>query len=776
MRKPFITVRMTHGMLGALLVSTCACSGTKWTEVEKDSIRIVTQQEGAVLGYSANSGVRLLAVDGYAFKDLNRNGLLDPYEDWRLTPEERAVDLAGQLSTEEIAGLMLYSAHQSIPGASKGFGASTYNGKSFDESGAQPSDLSDAQRKFLTEDNVRHVLVTRVQSPEVAARWNNNVQALVEGIGHGIPANNSSDPRHGTAADTEYNFGSGGQISLWPGSLGLAATFRPEMMRRFGEIASAEYRALGIATALSPQVDMATEPRWSRVSGTFGEDPDLVTDMSRAYVDGFQTSTGGKEIRDGWGYESVNAMVKHWPGGGPGEAGRDAHYGYGKYAVYPGKNIEEQKKPFVEGAFKLDGATGKASAVMPYYTISVGLNPDGADIANSYNRYLITDQLREKYGYDGVVCTDWGITGDETGIETFAGKPWGAEELSVAERHYRILMAGVDQFGGNNDKGPVLEAYKMGVEEMGEPAMSERFETSAVRLLLNIFRTGLFENPYLDPAESQKIVGNPDFMKEAYDAQLASVVMLKNKGNALPMSKEMKVYIPKRYYPAVVGFFGTTSEAHRDDPVNLDLVRKYFTVVDNPDEADFAIVFMTSPNSGTGYDKSDREKGGNGYMPISLQYNDYTATYARNPSLAGGDPFENFTNRSYKGKSVKTANKQDMLSVLETKAKMKGKPVIVSLEMDKPTIMSEFEGSADAILVNFGVQNQAVLDIISGKAEPSALLPLQMPADMRIVEEQFEDVPRDMKCYTDSEGHLYDFAFGMNWKGVIDDERVTKYK
>lgn len=198
--------------------------------------------------------------------------------------------------------------------------------------------------------------------------------------------------------------------------------------------------------------------------------------------------------------------------------------------------------------------------------------------------------------------------------------------------------------------------------------------------------------------------------------------------------------------------------------------------VDNPDEADFAIVFMTSPNSGTGYDKSDCEKGGNGYMPISLQYNDYTATYARNPSLAGGDPFENFTNRSYKGKSVKTANKQDMLSVLETKAKMKGKPVIVSLEMDKPTIMSEFEGSADAILVNFGVQNQAVLDIISGKAEPSALLPLQMPADMRIVEEQFEDVPRDMKCYTDSEGHLYDFAFCMNWKGVIDYERVTKYK
>ena len=234
--------RPTHLLVGgALLLTATACGGQKWSEVEKDSIRIVTQPGGPTLGYSATSGVKLLTVDGFAFKDLNRDGKLDPYEDWRLTPEERSVDLAAQLSVEEIAGLMLYSAHQSIPGASKGFGASTYNGKPFDESGAAASDLSDAQRKFLVEDNVRHVLVTRVQSPEVAARWNNNVQALVESIGHGIPANNSSDPRHGTQADAEYNFGSGGQISLWPGSLGLAATFRPEVVKRFGESASIEY-------------------------------------------------------------------------------------------------------------------------------------------------------------------------------------------------------------------------------------------------------------------------------------------------------------------------------------------------------------------------------------------------------------------------------------------------------------------------------------------------------------------------------------------------------
>lgn len=776
MKKLPLHTLFTRGLLGIGLISSAACTQTRWSETEKDTIRIVTQQGGATLGYSATSGVSLLTVDGFAFKDLNRNGRLDPYEDWRLTPEERATDLASRLSVEEIAGLMLYSAHQSIPGASSGFGKSTYGGKPFDESGAAPSDLSDAQRKFLTEDYVRHILVTKVQSPEVAARWNNQVQALVEGLGHGIPANNSSDPRHGTQADTEYNYGSGGQISLWPGSLGLAATFTPDVVKRFGHIAACEYRALGLTTALSPQVDIASEPRWSRVSGTFGEDPALSADMARAYVDGFQTSTGEKEIRDGWGYESVNAMVKHWPGGGPGESGRDAHYGYGKYAVYPGNNLEQQKIPFTEGAFLLDGPTGKASAVMPYYTISKGQNPDGEDIANSYSAYIISDLLRGQHAYDGVVCTDWGITGDETGVETFAGKPWGAETLSVAERHYRILMAGVDQFGGNNDKGPVLEAYRMGVEQMGEAAMRERFETSAVRLLLNIFRTGLFENPYLDPAESARIVGNPEFMKEAYETQLQSVVLLKNRGKVLPVETGKKVYIPKRYYPAVKNFFGTVSDPYWDDPVKRAQVESYFTPTDRPEEADFALVFMTSPNSGAGYDKADRQKGGNGYLPISLQYEDYTAHAARKPSLAGGDPFEPFTDRSYKGKKAQTYNRADMLCVKETKAKMKNKPVIVSLTLNNPTVMAEFEPYADAILVNFGVQNQAILDLVSGKAQPSALLPLQMPADMTTVETQAEDVPRDMRCHTDTEGHTYDFAFGMNWEGVINDARVAKYK
>ncbi len=549
-------MRKNYLMLLALLPAL-ASAQTKWSETKNGDIAFVSNTGGRSLGYSTTSGVKILTIDGLAFKDLNKNGKLDKYEDWRLPIDVRAKDLASKLSVEQIAGLMLYSRHQIIPSIPDGPFAATYGGKPFSESGANAYDLSDQQKQFLSKDNVRHVLVTSVKSPEVAARWNNNVQAYAEGIGMGIPANNSSDPRHGTVATAEFNGGAGGTISMWPGSLGMAATFNPAETEKFGHIAAQEYRALGIATALSPQVDMAGDPRWNRVSGTFGEDPQLAADMARAYIDGFQTSTGAKELANGWGYNSVNAMVKHWPGGGAGEGGRDAHYGFGKYAVYPGKNFNEALIPFTQGAFKLAGKTGMAAAVMPYYTISFNQDTrNHENVANNYNKYIITDLLRNKYHYDGVVCTDWMVTGDETVINSFlSGKSWGMEKATIAQRHYKILMAGVDQFGGNNNMAPVLEAYQIGIKEHGETFMRARFEQSAVRLLRGSFRTGLFENPYLDVEVTKKTVGNPEFMKAGYDAQLKSIVMLKNKANVLPLQTGKTVYVPKKFTPAGKNFW-----------------------------------------------------------------------------------------------------------------------------------------------------------------------------------------------------------------------------
>lgn len=742
-----------------------------------ETIRYVKNDGGPTLGYSEASGVRILYKDGLAFKDLNKNGILDKYEDWRLSPEERARDLASQMSIEQIAGLMLYSSHQAIPG-NLGWKPATYGGKPFEDSGTQSYELTDEQRVFLAEDHIRHVLVTKVEGPETAARWNNRLQAYVEGQPLGIPANNSSDPRHGLDASAEFKVGGGSKISIWPESMGLAATFDPGIARKFGEVASQEYRALGLATALSPQVDIATDPRWFRFGMTFGEDPQLSSDMGRAYIDGFQTSEGEAEIADGWGYASVNAMVKHWPGGGSGEAGRDAHFSYGKYAVYPGNNFEQHLIPFTEGAFRLSGKTRQASAVMPYYTISYGQDAKhGDNVGNSYNSYIINDLLREKFGYNGVVCTDWGITNDEpldiTQLSP-GGRCWGVEEgYTVAQRHYRLLMAGVDQFGGNDQAGPIIEAYHIGIKEHGEAFMRKRFEQSAVRLLINIFRLGLFENPYVQVDETIAKVGCDEYMQAGYEAQLKSLVLLKNDNQVLPLHKHQKVYIPKRHLPAGTNWLGLPTPAVDDYQVNLEIVKEYFEWTDQPEEADFALVFIESPRSTMGYSKKDVETGGSGYVPISLQYGPYTAEYARETSIAG-DP-RDVLNRTYRGKTVTVSNAGDLDMVLQTKRMMKEKPVIVSLMLSNPAVVGEFEKEASAILAHFGAQEKAILELLTGAAEPSGLLPFQMPAHMKTVEEQLEDVPHDMEVYVDAVGNAYDFTFGLSWDGVIQDRRTVHY-
>ncbi len=759
-----------------ILLAATGCQ--KLSETTVDNHIVITQRGAKTIAYSPESGVKLLYDKGYAFKDLNRNDTLDVYEDWRKTPAERAEDLASRMSVEEIAGLMLYSKHMSIPHISSSSPMKyTYGGKSFADSGADTTDLSDNQIVALRDDNLRHILVTKVSSPAAAARWNNKLQAFAESLPLGIPANNSSDPRNETRATDEFNEGSGGQASRWPTPLGLGASFDPEVVRDFGEVVSAEYRALGIATALSPQADIYTEPRWRRGVGTFTEDPDMAADMTRAYIDAFQTSEGDAVIEDGWGTQSVNCMVKHWPGGATGEAGRDAHLCFGKYAVFPGGEFETALQVFVKGAFTLDGPTKMASAVMPYYTISHGIDPSGKNVANSYSKYIIQDLLRDTYKYEGVVCTDWGITGDYKDVHIHGGKPWGVEGLTVAERHYEIIKAGVDQFGGNNEKGPVIEAYNMWCRDFGPESARERFEQSARKLLLNFFRTGLFENPYLNPAVTAEVLASEDFRARGYKAQQKSVVMLKNKGGVLPVKERVKVYVPKRQIPNTYNLAGkVTIPGKYDWPIEPAFFQKYYDFVESPQEADFAVVVIGDPVNGRGYDEEDLKKGGNGYLPMSLQYSDYTAADARKISLAGGDPMEKTTNRSYRGKTIKTENSSDVDLVKQTREAMGDKPLVVILPCQKPVVMGEFEKYADAILISFGVEPQAYLDIICGSYEPTGLLPVQFPADMKTVEEQFEDSPRDVRCYTDSEGNVYDFAYGLNWSGVIDDERVKKYR
>lgn len=711
----------------------------------------------AKLGYSTYSGitVRRLSNDTAvpeaelaagilnfgAYKDLNGNGKLDPYEDWTLPVEKRVADLAKRMSYAEIAGLMLYSAHQ--------------------RSWSSPVP-SQAQATFLANDDLRHVLIAGEVPASVAAPWNNNIQALCESFGLGIPANNSSDPRHSAAVGVEYYSANTGTISLWPNSLGLAATFDPDIVLSFAKIASAEYRALGITTALSPQIDIATEPRWNRTNGTFGEDPRLAADMTGAYVRGFQGSFNGEGQFVGWGGDSVNAMIKHWPGGGAGEAGRDAHNDYGKYSVFPGGNFDAHMVPFVDGALQGTAAdTTMATAVMPYYTISFNADPSGADLANAFSPYMLTTLLRGKNKFDGVICTDWGVDG---------ARGWGPaiETLDTAHRSKVLIEAGVDQFGGQNSSRFILQAVELAKAEGTEKAFRTKMEQSAVRLLKNIFRTGLFENPYLEPAASAAVVAKPAFVAAGYDAQVRSIVMVKNHGALLPLAPGTKVYVPKDAKGNLV-FRG---------------VEKRFVLVESPAQADVAVVALSSPTSPM--DPVVPFFGGgwlpdSGYFPLTLQYSEYTAVGGRAVSIAGDyrnidEKSPKYLNRSYRNAKMTATNFAAYKTLLDTKEAMGDKPVVVVLNMDNPPAFAELDALAAAALVRFASSDNAVLDILSGKAEPSGLLPIQIPASMAAVERQLEDLPRDLACYVDQDGNTYDFAFGLNWKGPIADGRVAKYR
>ncbi|MCR5557568.1 MAG: glycoside hydrolase family 3 C-terminal domain-containing protein [Butyrivibrio sp.] len=695
------------------------------------NIRFFSNENGPTIGVNT---AQVVEKDGLYFKDLEGTGELLPYEDWRLTAKQRATDLASRLTIEEIAGLMMYSPHQVV----------------------EEPELTDQQRSFLSKDHLRHVLAMWLKDGETAAKWNNELQAFCETMPHCIPVNISSDPRHGAgAAAAEFKSEAKG-TSKWPMGLGLAALFSTEDVKKFARIAAREYRALGIATELGPQIDLGTEPRWMRIPDTYGTDPDLVTAYGKAYCEGLQED-------DGTGSQRVNAMVKHWPGGGPVESGRDAHYPFGKFAVYPGDNLKQHMKPFTEGAFELEGGE-KASAVMPYYTISCNVDPSGKNVGNSYSKYLIKDVLRGEYGFDGVICTDWGITQDPLPeIDSFSPRCYGMEDLSEAERHLQIIEAGVDQFGGNSNIEPILEAYRLGCEKHGEAAMRKRFEESAKRLLVNIFSCGLFENPYLNPEESVRILGCKEFVDAGFDAQCRSIVMVKN--SVLPISERKKVYIPGRHIGAHKGFMRNPVDAVDIPGADKEAVSKFFDVVDKPEDADFAICFMESPIS-DGYTKET------GYRPITLQYRPYKAEYARAESIGQGDFREaDNPNRSYLGKSNTAANERDLDNVIETKKIMGDKPVIVSIRVNNPCVFAEFEKYADAILVNFGVETKAVLSVINGSVDPSGLLPVVMPKDMEVVEKHCEDVPFDYEAYTDSVGNKYDYGFGLSFEGVIKDGR-----
>ncbi len=499
---------------------------------------IQTKRNIAHLGPEA----QVLTENGYTFRDLNKNGRLDPYEDARRPIEERVAALLSQMSLEEKAGMMFHAMIGMNPDG-------TLVEKMSQESG--PTRTSEVIAVKL----LNHFNLLFGHTPRAIAKWHNRLQKMAERTRLGIPVTISSDPRHAFSNNLGANLPAG-HFSQWPEPTGLAATRDEKLVQEFGDIARQEYVAAGIRVALHPMADLATEPRWCRINGTFGEDAALVSQMVRAYIRGFQ----GEAV----GCESVACMTKHFPGGGPQLKGEDAHFSYGKEQVYPGNNFDYHLKPF-EAAFE----TG-TSQIMPYYGMPVGTEFEEKGFG--FNKAVITGLLREKYGFDGIVCTDWLLLNGFSmfGKVLIEPKAWGVEDLTPIERARVALEAGVDQFGGETCPELIVELVKSG------KISEERINQSVRRLLREKFRLGLFDNPYLDIDVAEKTIGKMEFKAKGELAQRKSLVLLKNgmEKSILPLAGKPKIYI---------------------ENMNPEIASQYGEVVTDLAAADFAILRLSAP-------------------------------------------------------------------------------------------------------------------------------------------------------------------------------------
>ena len=612
----------------------------------------------------AESGL-IKTINGYTFRDLNKNGKLDIYEDAREPIEKRIKDLLGKMTIEEKAGMMFYSpVRVNKDGTIEEEKATDFL------SSISPIGINEIDKHHIT-----HFNLFGVPAPDTLAMWYNRIQKYEEKTRLGIPLTIASDPRNQGGAGIFAM--SAKTFSMWPDPLGLAAIGDEELTRQFADISRQEYLAVGIRQGLHPQVDLATEPRWPRISGTFGEDAELSSRMATAYIKGYQ----GEKL----GPNSVATMTKHFPGGGPQKSGLDPHFSFQKGEVYPGNNFNYHLIPF-EAAFKAGTA-----AIMPYYGVPMG-QKGIPEVGFSYNKEIITGLLRNKYHFNGVVCTDWGLVTDtKLGTVNFEARAWGVQNLNTEERVQRIIDAGVDQLGGENLPDVVVKLVKEG------KISEHRIDESIVRLLRLKFELGLFDNPFVDEKKAAAIVGSPEFMRAGEDAQRRSITLLKNDSHTLPLApNKLKIYI-KNINPKIAALYGT--------------------VVDDPKQADIAIIRLQTPN-----------------YPIPESKGNFIAQMFHWGDL------------DFKGQAL-----QDILTLEKTV------PTVVDIYIDRPAVVPEISQNAKALLVNFGSDDTALLDVVFGKYKPGGHLPIELPSSMEAVRNQKEDMPYDSK------DPLYKFGAGLSY-------------
>ena len=716
----------------------------------------------------------ILRLEGYSFKDLNANGSLDPYEDWRLNPEERARDLAARMTLEEKAGMML------IETLNSGFGGTLSGTPAEDFIQKQKMtrfilrSQANANAEPFNEKGPRNPRGGWIVRPEQLAGFANAVQEKLEGSRLGIPGLFKDNARNHYETDPRFGIGAGsGSFTEFPKEAGLAAAALGEEFRKTGkasvgdmsivsaftEVMGREYNAVGIRGMYGYMADLATEPRWYRVHETFTEDADLNANIMRTLVEGLQ---GGRVNPK----TAVALTMKHFPGGGPQELGLDPHYSFGKNQVYPGGNFGYHLKPFIAAV------DAGVSSIMPYYGVPIDVTFEGVTydrIGFAFSKQIVTDLLRGKLGFKGYVNSDTGVIND---------RAWGLEGKTVPERVAAAINGGTDILSGFSSNKTITDLVAAGL--VSEARVTE----AAERLLLEQFRLGLFENPYVDASKANAVIGNAESRQKGLETQKKSIVLLQNRdlgtgGKTLPLKKGAKVYtigmgkadVEKYGYAVTDGNYDAAKGQQRPSAAGHDyaiirvLVRDATPAYSSTDPATGANPAYVNPLTGKTWGAQDS----------NVLFPDINKKGADGPMLifGGALPWHNdgisFTAMAAAPQSRRmTPSLNDIKAVMEEIGDRR--KVVLAVYFRAPYVLDDQSGlkEAGAILAGFGVTDTALLEVMSGNFKPQGKMPFALPKTLDAVVYNRPDVPGFKETAKPDGspldgGELFPFGFGLTY-------------
>jgi beta-glucosidase len=691
----------------------------------------------------------IVAVDGYRFRDANGNGKLDHYEDWRLTAEARLADLLPRMSLQQQAGMMLID---TLNAGCAGDVASTKAAEFVQQQKMTRFILRNVARGTPDGCAVNAGRGGHAVTPRQLAEFHNAVQALAEAEPLGIPVLFKDNQRNHYNSDPRFGIsGSAGAFTEFPREAGIAAaalgvgSMAP--VRSLTEVMGAEFRAIGLRGLYGYMADLATEPRWSRVSESFTEDADLNVDIMRALVLGLQ---GGPVNRQ----SAVALTMKHFPGGGPQEQGLDPHYSFGKQQVYPAGNFGYHLKPFRAA---IDAGV---SSIMPYYGVPISVEYEGVaydQVGFAFNRQIVNNLLRDKLGFRGNVNSDTGIIND---------RAWGLEGKSVPERAALAINAGIDVLSGFNSGKAITDLVAAGL------VSRERVGEAAGRLLLEQFRLGLFDNPYADENRVDALIGNEGHRAKGLEVQKQSIVLLQNGVPAavplLPLAAGARVYTmgmgkadaEKYGYEVTDGNYAVP--AARPSAAGHDAAIIRIQVI-NPSSVTLA---YRTRSADMGADPARRN-------PRTGQVwgaEDPCVSFAaQNPRcvddlgllFGGAFPWE-VNNLSFTAMAT-SRSWQISPSLADIRAVMSevgAQRTVLAIYFRQPYVLDEASGLRDAgaILGTFGVSDTALLEVVSGKFKPVGKLPFALANKLQAVIDNQPDAPGYPAADT-----LFPYGFGLKY-------------